>query len=103
MLHSGGVSPPPVCIGTWGHPRGDTYPSILFLTIIILDFMEQGTIMEAEAPTVWVDATPSKLTVPPPPPTPIFTLNALPAATLSIYPGLEQAPNNVGLHSRWLG
>ena len=34
---------------------------------------------------------------------PIFTPNALSAATLPIYPGLGQAPNNAGLHTRWLG
>jgi len=45
MLHSGWVSPPPVF---W-------------------IFMEQGKIMEAGVPTVWVDATPIGLTAPPPP------------------------------------
>jgi len=34
---------------------------------------------------------------------PIFTRNALSAATLPIYPGLGQAPNNAGWHTRWLG
>ena len=29
---------------------------------------------------------------------PIFTRNALSAATLPIYPGLGQAPNNAGWH-----
>jgi len=33
----------------------------------LLDFVEQVKIMEAEAPTVQVDATPSELTVPLPP------------------------------------
>jgi len=42
VLRSGWVSPPPVF---W-------------------IFMEQGKIMEAEAPTVWVGATPTGLTVP---------------------------------------
>ena len=32
----------------------------------------------------------------------IFTLDALPAATLPIYPGLGQAPSMVGLHTWWL-
>ena len=34
---------------------------------------------------------------------PIFTLNALSATTLPIYPGLGQVPNIAGLHTRWLG
>ena len=34
---------------------------------------------------------------------PIFTLNALSAAMLPIYPGLGQSPNNAGLHTQWLG
>jgi len=38
----------------------------------------------------------------PPPSSPIFTPNALSAASLAIYPGLAQAPNNVGLQSRRL-
>jgi len=33
---------------------------------------------------------------------PIFTTNALSAATLPIYPGLVQALNNPGLHTQWL-
>jgi len=43
--------------------------------------MEQGKIMEAEAPTVWVGATPTGLTVPPPPqPQGFYRPDALPAA-----------------------
>jgi len=38
-------------------------------------------------------ATPSWLSSNPPPSSPIFTPDALPAATLPIYPGLGQAPN----------
>ena len=60
--------------------------------------------MKAEAPTVQVDATPSKLTAPHPYNSPrIFTPNALPAATLPIYPALGQAPIYAGLNTRWLG
>jgi len=60
MLCSGWVYPPPVF---W-------------------IFMEQGKIMEAEVPTVRVDATPTGLTAPPPPqPAKVFyRLDALPAA-----------------------
>ena len=45
----------------------------------------------------------TELTVPPPAQSPIFTLDALPAATLPIYPGLGQAPIYAGSHTRWLG
>jgi len=69
----------------------------------VLDFMVQGKIAEADAPTICVDATPSGLSVHPPPSFPIFTLNALSVATLPIYPGLGQEPNNAGLHTWWLG
>ena len=44
----------------------------------------------------------SKLISEPPPLSPIFTPDALPAATLSIYPGLEQAQEYAGLHTPWL-
>jgi len=33
----------------------------------------------------------------------MFMPNTLSAATLPIYPGLRQAPNNAGLHTRRLG
>ena len=56
--------------------------------------------MESEALTARVDATPSKLTVPPLPSPPIFMPNALPATTLPIFPGLVQAPSYAGLHTR---
>ena len=59
-----------VYVGMWGRPRGHTH-GVIPKNIIachhqnLLDFVEQGKIMEAEAPTVQVDATPSKLTAPP--------------------------------------
>jgi len=67
----------------------------------LLDFMMQGKITEANAPTIRLDATPSGLSdlyqyYPP------FTPNALSAATLAFYPGLGQALNIAGLHTRWL-
>jgi len=65
----------------------------------LLDFMVQGKITEAESPTIRMDATISELSVPPRPPSFIFTPNA----TLPIYPGLGQVPNNAGLHTQWLG
>ena len=65
--------------------------------------MVQGKIMEAEALLVRADATPSKLMVPLHPSSPIFTSNAIPAATLPICPGLGQAPNYDGfVHTWWL-
>ena len=67
----------------------------------LLDFMVQGKITEAD--TSSLGTTPSGLSVLPPPSSPIFTLNAISAATLPIYPGLGQAPNNAGLHTQWLG
>jgi len=51
---------------------------------LLLDFMVEGKISEADTPTIWMD---------PPPSSPIFTPDALPAPTLPIYPGLGQAPN----------
>ena len=38
----------------------------------LLDFMVQGKITEADAPTIRLDDTPSRLSVPPPPSSPIF-------------------------------
>jgi len=64
-----------------------------FIAHHLLDFMVQGKITEADAPTVRLDATPSGLSVPLPPsitPHPICTPNALSEATLPIYPGLRQ-------------
>jgi len=59
----------------------------------LLDFIVQGEISEAETPTIWMGATPSRLISNPPPSSPIFTLDALPAATFPIYAGLGHAPN----------
>jgi len=69
----------------------------------LLDFMEQGKIIEADARTVHLDATPSGLSVPPPSSSPPFLCQMLSAITFPIYPGLGQAPNNAGLHTQWLG
>jgi len=55
--------------------------------------MVQEKITEADAPTIWLGATPSGLFSNPSPSSPIFTLDALPAATLPIYPVFGQAPN----------
>ena len=59
--------------------------------------MVQGRI--TDTPTVQLGATPSELVSDPPPSSPIFTLDALPAATLPIYPGLGQAQEYAGLHT----
>jgi len=55
--------------------------------------MVQGKTSEADTPTIRLGATPSRLISDPPPSSPIFTSDAIPAATLPIYPGLGQAPN----------
>ena len=60
---------------------------------LLLDFTVQGKISEADTLTIPLGATPSGLINDPPPSSPIFTPDALPAATLPIYPGLGQAPN----------
>jgi len=69
---------------------------------MFMDFMVQGTIMEAEALTVRADATPPGPMVPrlhhPP-----FLRRIPSAAALPICPGLGQAPNYAGLHTQWLG
>jgi len=52
-----------------------------FPTSCLMDFMEQGKIIEAEVPTVRVGATPIGLTAPPPPQRPkvFYRPDALPA------------------------
>jgi len=57
-------------------------------------FMVQGKITEAaDTPTSQLGTTPCGLINNPPPSSPIFTLDALPTATLPLYSGLGQAPN----------
>jgi len=60
---------------------------------IFWTFLVQGMFSEADTPTIRLGATPSGLISDPPPTPPIFTPDALPAATLPLYPGLGQAPN----------
>jgi len=60
---------------------------------ILWTFMVQGRITEAETPTIQPVASPTRLISDPPPPSPIFMLDALPAKTLPLYPDLGQAPN----------
>jgi len=55
--------------------------------------MVQGEISQADTPTIRLSTTPSGLISNPPISSPNFMPDALPAATLPIYPGLEQAPN----------
>ena len=66
---------------------GEPVPEEMFWTMV------QGKISEADPPTltVWLGATPSGLISNPPPSSPIFMPDALPAATLPIYPGFGQA------------
>jgi len=71
---------------------------------IFWTFMVQGKITEADTPTIRLGATPSGLISDPPPSSPILTPDALPAATLPLYPGLGQAPTKyAGLHTQWRG
>ena len=58
---------------------------------------------EANAPTIRLDATPTRLLVPPTSIIPHFYADCPFFTTLPSYPGLGQAPNNAGLHTRWLG
>jgi len=64
--------------------------------------MVQGKITEAEALIIHLDATPSGLSVPPPP-SPLFYAKCPFCATLPIYPGMGKSPNNAGLNTQWLG
>ena len=50
----------------------------------------QGKISQADTPTIWLGATPSRLISNPPPSSPIFMPDPLPAANLPVYPGLGQ-------------
>jgi len=79
--------------GMAGHPLSTSS----IIARHLLDFMVQGKITEADALTVCLNANPSRLSVPPPLSSTIFTLNALSAATLPIYLGLRQALSNSGL------
>jgi len=56
----------------------------------LLDFTVQGKITDANAPTIHLDATPSRHRCPHLHHPLIFMPNALPAATLPNYPGLGQ-------------
>ena len=58
-----------------------------------MGFMAQGKITEEDTSTIRLGATPYGLISDPPPSSPIFMPDALPATTLPIYPGLGQAPN----------
>jgi len=63
---------------------------------LLLDFMVQGKMTKSATLTIQMGATPSGLISDPPPSSaPTFTLDALPAATLPLYPGLGQAPNTL--------
>ena len=80
------------------------YPIIaLFPTIIFWILMVQGKITEVDTLTVQLGATPAKPISEPPPSSPIFMPDALPAVTFPIYPGLGQAQEYAGLHTLWLG
>ena len=67
---------------------GEPVPEEIFWTSMV-----QEKITEADIPTIRVGATPSRLISDPSPLSSIFTLDALPAATIPLYPGLGQAPS----------
>ena len=66
---------------------------------LLLDFMVQSKITEADTPTVQLGATPSKLVSDPPPSSPHFNAGCPSAPTLPIYPCLGQAQEYAGLHT----
>jgi len=74
----------------------NSFINFLLIACHLLDFMVQGKITEADAPT---SHHPIRTIGAPTSVIPIFTQNALSAATLPIYPGLDYT----GLHTRWLG
>jgi len=63
--------------------------------------MVRGKMTVADAPAIQLGATPSALLNKPPPSSPTFTPDAIPAATLSLYPGLGQAPNVLAYPVAW--
>jgi len=73
-------------------------PPLLLATFWILRVQEKITEADACTPPhlEWTIGAPTIIP-------PFFTPNALSAATLPIYPGSGQAPNNDGLHTQWLG
>ena len=85
------------CAHTHTHKHTNPFYIFFFLGLpgwagarrnLLLDFIVQGEITEADTLTIQMVATSSRLTSDPPPSSPIFTLDALP-----IYPGLGQAQN----------
>jgi len=68
------------------------------------NFMLQGKITEADTPTILLDATPSRLLVPPLPSSTHFYAGCPSCRHPSIYFGLGQAPSNGQLrhiHTDW--
>jgi len=81
-------TPPPF----YGHFSGTTWMSWCQNTISGLLWCKGGN--RGRHTTIRMSATPSGLIGDPPPTSPlVFTLDALPAASLSLYPGLGQAPS----------
>jgi len=72
---------------------------------LLMDFYGTREDNRGRPPTTRLDATPSLISDPPPT-SPIFMPDALPATTLPLYPGLGQAPNLLvcilsGVVSQW--
>jgi len=92
MLHSGWVSPPTLCVGMWGHPRGDTQISYLCSPSSGFSGAKSRSHRQMHQWSRWT-ATPSRVIVAPISAIPsIFMPHALPGTALQIYPGLGQAP-----------
>jgi len=66
-------------VGRYQKKRAVLRSGWVFLPPVFWIFMEQGKIIEAEVPTVWVGAAPTRLTAPPPqPPRFFYRPDALP-------------------------
>jgi len=66
-------------------------------------FYGAGEDTEANAPTIWLDATRSKLSVPPPPSSPPF-YTGCPSCHISLnLCWLGTGTTYAGLHTQWLG
>ena len=96
------TTPPPF----YSSLSGTTRESWCQKKIFLWTFMVQGRITEADTLTIRLGATPFGLISDPPPTSPIFMPDALPATTLPLYPGLGQSPNMLvcpGWHCRHEG
>jgi len=71
--------------------------------ILLLDFMVQGKITEAETPTIRKSATPSGPISDPPPSYPHFYAGCPSCHNLTTLPWLGTGTKYAGLHTQWRG